>query len=293
MDPKALETSFRFASGQIVFPAEKYIFFFESRKFNILYKHPFENSLSLSHAYMHQLTKPPWVQVLDGQLLSAKTLSKPRMALVDLTHGNKFQWNWNQNTVFINTNQFYSVVCKWQPICLSPGLSSKHHLFICTTVVPSILLILKKSHHETFIHVFTGVLIFISYVKFPIYQRSSCLINDDSSSKILSWLAIQHTTQWNAQQVCGQCGGHYNTPMWHFGPYVTFQPCQCHFLDLPMSLFGPEAVPCRRYPPPGIKKSIEIYQKLKRTIKINFNDTNNRRNTQTQEPRCFPCIQHI
>ena len=91
MDPKALETSFLFASGQTVFPAEKYIFFFESRKFNILYKHPFENSLSLSHAYMHQLTKPPWVQVLDGQLLSAKTLSKPRMALVDLTHGNKFQ----------------------------------------------------------------------------------------------------------------------------------------------------------------------------------------------------------
>ena len=109
---------------------------------------------------LHELLTPEWATRMTWAnaplllLLLLKTLSKPRMALVDLTHGNKFQWNWNQNTVFINTNQFYSVVCKWQPFCLSPGLSSKHHLFICTTVVPSILLILKKYHHETFIHVF-------------------------------------------------------------------------------------------------------------------------------------------
>ena len=24
--------------------------------------------------------------------------------------------------------------------------------------------------------------------------------------------------------------------MWHFGPYVTFRPCQCHVFDLPMCL---------------------------------------------------------
>ena len=51
---------------------------------------------------------------------------------------------------------------------------------------------------------------------------------------------------------------YYNTPMWHFGPCVTFRPCQCHFLDLPMSLFSPEAVPCQWHPPPRIKKYIEI-----------------------------------
>ena len=46
---------------------------------------------------------------------------------------------------------------------------------------------------------------------------------------------------------------HYNTPMSHFGPCVTFRPCQCHFLDLPMWLFGPEAVPCQWHPPPRLK----------------------------------------
>ena len=41
--------------------------------------------------------------------------------------------------------------------------------------------------------------------------------------------------------------------MWHFGPCLTFRPCQCHFLDLPMWHFGPEAVPCQWHPPPRIK----------------------------------------
>ena len=62
----------------------------------------------------------------------------------------------------------------------------------------------------------------------------------------------------------------YNTPMWHFGPCVTFRPCQCHFLDLPMWLFGPEAVPCQWHPPPRIKKINRNRIKIKRDNKNQF-----------------------
>ena len=57
---------------------------------------------------------------------------------------------------------------------------------------------------------------------------------------------------------------HYNTPMWHFSPCVTFRPCQCHFLDLPMWFVGPEAVPCQWHPPPRIKKIYRNRLKIKR-----------------------------
>ena len=50
--------------------------------------------------------------------------------------------------------------------------------------------------------------------------------------------------------------GYHNTPMWHFGPCVTFWLCQCHFLDLPMWLFGPQAVTCQWHSP----HEIEIYR---------------------------------
>ena len=73
--------------------------------------------------------------------------------------------------------------------------------------------------------------------------------------------------------------------MWHFGPCVTVRPCQCHVLDLPMWLFGPEAVPCQWHSPPRIKKIYRNWLTIKRDDKINFNDRNNRRNAQTQEPR--------
>ena len=63
---------------------------------------------------------------------------------------------------------------------------------------------------------------------------------------------------------------HYNTPMWYFGPCVTFRPCQCHFLDLPMSLFGPEAVPCQWHPPPRIKKKYRYRIKIKTDNKNQF-----------------------
>ena len=63
---------------------------------------------------------------------------------------------------------------------------------------------------------------------------------------------------------------HYNTPMRHFGPCVTFRPCQCQFLDLPMSIFSPEAVPCQWHPPPRIKKVYRIRLKIKRDNKNQF-----------------------
>ena len=49
--------------------------------------------------------------------------------------------------------------------------------------------------------------------------------------------------------------------MWHFGPCVTFRPCQCHFLDLPMWLFGPEAVTCQWQSP--VRNEILYRNRLK------------------------------
>ena len=83
---------------------------------------------------------------------------------------------------------------------------------------------------------------------------------------------------------------HYNAPMWHFGHCVTFLPCECHFLDLPIWLFGPEAVPCQWHPLPQIKKTYRNSLEIKMDNKIQFQF---RRNTQTQEPQCFPLIQYI
>ena len=77
------------------------------------------------------------------------------------------------------------------------------------------------------------------------------------------------------------------TLVWLFGP------ANVTFLDLPMWLFGPEAVPCQWHPPPRIKKKHRNRIKIKRDNKNQFQWHNNRRNTQTQEPRCFPCIQYI
>ena len=52
--------------------------------------------------------------------------------------------------------------------------------------------------------------------------------------------------------------------MWNFGHCVSFRPCECLFLDLPMWLFGPEAVPCQWHPPPRIRR---IYRNSLETIK--------------------------
>ena len=75
--------------------------------------------------------------------------------------------------------------------------------------------------------------------------------------------------------------------VWLFGPAnVTFWTRQCDFRPWGCSL---PVTPS----PAANKKYIAIDQRLKGTIKINFNVTNKRRNTQTQEPRCFPFIQYI
>ena len=63
---------------------------------------------------------------------------------------------------------------------------------------------------------------------------------------------------------------HYNTPMWHFGPCVTFRPWQCHFLDLAMCLFGPAAFPFQWQPPPRIRKIYRNRLKIKRDNKNQF-----------------------
>ena len=75
--------------------------------------------------------------------------------------------------------------------------------------------------------------------------------------------------------------------VWLFGPAnVTFWTCQCDFSAL--RLF-----PASGTLPHEFKKYVEMDYRLKETIKINYNDANDRRNTQTQEPWCFPCIRYI
>ena len=101
------------------------------------------------------------------------------------------------------------------------------------------------------------------------------------------WASVHCLLPINITRFNGFKNNHYNTPMWYFGPCVTFRPWQCHFLDLPMWLFGPAAFPCQWHPLPRIIKIYRNRLKVKRDNKINSNYTNNRRNTQTQEPRCF------
>ena len=42
----------------------------------------------------------------------------------------------------------------------------------------------------------------------------------------------------------------YNTPMLHFAPHVTFQPCVRQILAHCTSPFGPVAMPTNEHPPP-------------------------------------------
>ena len=51
---------------------------------------------------------------------------------------------------------------------------------------------------------------------------------------------------------------HYNTPMWHFGPCVTFWPCQCHFWTCQCDFSALRLFPASGTLPRELKKYIEI-----------------------------------
>ena len=81
---------------------------------NIFQHHYFQpiDSLRLSDAYMHQQIKSSLAQLTACHWFGTKPLSDPMMVYCR-THGNKIQWNFNQDTIiFINENAFKNVVCK-------------------------------------------------------------------------------------------------------------------------------------------------------------------------------------
>ena len=77
------------------------------------------------------------------------------------------------------------------------------------------------------------------------------------------------------QNVTQSCyNEYYNTPMMHFGPYVTFQPCVHHFSAHSTSLFSPVAVPFfGSLPPPSDKNNkfnIKSAKQLKKKKRLSW-----------------------
>ena len=60
----------------------------------------------LSHAYERQLTDPPLVNVMACRLFGTKKLLEPLLKYCQLVPVTKIQWRLNQNTNFVDIDQF-------------------------------------------------------------------------------------------------------------------------------------------------------------------------------------------
>ena len=84
------------------------------------------NSSPPSAEYMRQCIGSALVQIMACRLFGAKPLSKPMLDYSQLSHKNKFQWKFNQNTkVFIHENASENIVCE-MAVILSSGRWVKH-----------------------------------------------------------------------------------------------------------------------------------------------------------------------
>ena len=71
------------------------------------------NSLRLSDSYLHQLTKPPLVQIMACQLPGTKSLSEPMMPYCLSDVENKIQWKLNKNAIVFSQEETYeNVICE-------------------------------------------------------------------------------------------------------------------------------------------------------------------------------------
>ena len=114
------------------------------------------NSSPPSAAYVCQRIWSALLQIMAFRLFGDKPLSKPMLGYCQLDLGNKFQWNFNQNSkFFIHENATENVVCETPAILSRGGWDMKDpvpmgiHIFVPSQreKMPINSLFLKTIHH--------------------------------------------------------------------------------------------------------------------------------------------------